>query len=508
MLSAIQSGHAGVRTAGREAAFAIAVDRLVVIASYWYLVIPSLIFVAGWLRWYYALPAACLLLVSCLLCCREESWQPSVPLLSDRPQKKAMGVSLVMLTLWFTLSGIGGYTFQNSDFLVRNAMLRDLVFCHWPIVETTAGGSHQIALVYYIGHFLPAALIGKVLGLGYAQHALFLWSLLGGAATLYLFFRHIGKVSWFYAFIFMAFSGLDVVGHILLKGHIPMFGRQVEWWATYFQYTSLTAGLYWAFNQFIGPWVAVMLLLNQKTGKNVLFILAAMLIQAPFPSIGLLVLVWFVPNATGTPGILSRVRKRLSLQGVVPLLTLAIICGLYYSSCSGSGCTFREWYFCRCHPLSKACGLLCLFWLLEFALLMAAIAPAYRRDTLFWVNGLALALIPLYRIGYYNDFVMRVSIPSLAILSAYVVQYIDAFPQRSSRRTALMVMLFLGFWTSGSEVARSLYHANQWPHICDGLHCMGDTRARSSLISHHRRMRQYVAHDADASLFFRELARK
>ncbi len=153
-------------------------------------------------------------MVSCLLCVRNEPGRSADFLYGSRRKKVHLIVVAIMLFLWFFLSGLGGYTFQNNDYHWRNALLRDLVYCHWPIVQ--AAGTTPLhtsaALVYYVGHWLPVALIGKVFGLQAAQHALFAWSLLGGILAFYFFFRYLGTVNIGLGLLFIFFSGLDVVG--------------------------------------------------------------------------------------------------------------------------------------------------------------------------------------------------------------------------------------------------------------------------------------------------------
>ena len=134
-------------------------------------------------------------------------------------------VFLAMVSLvWCILGGQGGYFYQTSDWNERNAIFRDLIEREWPVYYDQT----DIVLTYYIGHWLPAALVGKAVYIlsGSAEiawkignNALLLWSSLGIIACLLLLFR-VSRANTFRqrsiaVLIFMFFSGLDVIGTIL-----------------------------------------------------------------------------------------------------------------------------------------------------------------------------------------------------------------------------------------------------------------------------------------------------
>jgi hypothetical protein len=64
-------------------------------------------------------------------------------------------------------------------------------------------------------------------------------------------------------------------------------------------------------------------------------------------------------------------------------------------------------------------------------------------------------LIPLYRMGEYNDFVMRVSIPSLLVLWIGVAQTLTG-DLKLKRAKALLGLFILGSLTGLNEIARSV----------------------------------------------------
>lgn len=148
-------------------------DRAMTALAYGYLTLPPLLFVLGWLRWYLVLPIAAALVVAYVRCLRGETYQSSAFLLGGPEARKRLLLLAGVVVLWFLLSGLGGYTYQNPpDHDLRNATFRDLVYCRWPVIgiSHTDDGSvladaPRVAYVYYLGHWLPSAAVGKVLGL-------------------------------------------------------------------------------------------------------------------------------------------------------------------------------------------------------------------------------------------------------------------------------------------------------------------------------------------------------
>lgn len=74
---------------------------------------------------------------------------------------------------------------------------------------------------------------------------------------------------------------------------------------------------------------------------------------------------------------------------------------------------------------------------------------------------ISLSMLPIYKVGTYNDLVMRTSIPSLFILWAMVgkilVDSSQHIQQRLGRIYGLLLVVFgLGSYSSMSEIARSI----------------------------------------------------
>jgi len=502
-----QAPMAAQTSAGRDTRL----DRVMTALAYGYLTLPPLLFVLGWLQWYLALPIAVMLVVSCLLCLRHETYQSSSFLLGAPGAKKHLLLLAAVVVLWFVLSGLGGYTFQNSpDHDLRNATFHDLISHRWPLIMTPHAdpGSRyasvaKIAYVYYLGHWLPAAALGKVVGLRMAFHALFLWSLLGGVLALYFYFRHLGTMRFGLGLLFLAFSGLDVAGYLVIQGKLPALGEHIEWWATYFQYSSVTTTLFWVFNQTIAIWLIVMLLLNQRTPRNAGYLYAMSFIVGPYSALGMLPLVVYqLFRLSG-----RAIQRWFTVQNCAALLPLAVICGAYYLA-NANGRVRTGWLF-QIYPFStEALMTLLLFDLLEFGLLLLVIGHAFKREPLFWITAGTLLFIPCFHSGICNEFAMRVSIPPLLLLLVYCARYFTLEPARQHRlaKIGLTILLLIGAWTPGAEVLRSLQHIRQWPDPADRYHSLTYTGAYPLMLTNENFM-YYLAPNPEHSFFFKYLAR-
>ena len=148
--------------------------RVLLPVSLFYLAVPAIIFLAGWLRWYLALP--CIGLVTFPLFRSVQNTEQVLGNQGARPDDPALKLRHVVLLLLASLlllsmSGVGGFGYQDTDWLKHNAILKDLVERPWPVVYELEG--RDVPLVYYVAFYLPAALVGKLSGWLLANLTLF-----------------------------------------------------------------------------------------------------------------------------------------------------------------------------------------------------------------------------------------------------------------------------------------------------------------------------------------------
>lgn len=170
-----------------------------------WLLLPVLIFMAGWMHWYIAVPLALLLVAGLAVPGRKKSPEkpsrPAFPLFTH----SSFPVLAAFIAL-MVLSGWGEWVNQHPDHIVRNACLSELVTSPWPVVFPDGD-----VLIYNTGFWLVPALAGKLAGLDAARVLLVLW----GAWGLFL--------SWLWLCVFSGRRSLMLALLMVMFGSLLNF---------------------------------------------------------------------------------------------------------------------------------------------------------------------------------------------------------------------------------------------------------------------------------------------
>ena len=455
-----------------------------------YLTLPWVLFAWGWLR--FPLAVACVLalgVVEVVALRRHGAGIAALALSrSRRPpaSRCAMiwgGCAGLLIVIWMLFSGVGGCGYQNDDYRASNALLNDLMTRSWPLMSTVAG--RPTPIVYYMGYYLPAALIGRMWGWSAANSFLWAWTLAGVALAFAWFVR----ISWIdvrarrnrillVAAFFCLTGGLDYLGYFVLRGERLDLTQHLENWALYFQYSSHTTMLYWVPQHALAAWLlmgmAVDILWTGASPKYLGMALAAGILWSPFGVIGV---VFYLPLLLVVSCLAPR-RRKLLLQPVSLIfnaasLALGGIGLLYLKSNQFAFPTGLLWRIVQ-KPRSVIVHLLA-FWGLEFGFLggvillllvlgarksEAATPPDGGWPWRSWLRRLEhefqlrsgqvglfvftlaiLTILPVYCMGISNDLVKRASIPALFLFWAFTAKVVsDASVQvRARLRGALRV---------------------------------------------------------------------
>ena len=431
-----------------------------------YLSLPLLIWLLGWLEVWAAVP---------LVLCVVYALKPLVaPLPADASPITRMQLLVAVLVGcgWTVFGGTGHFFFANHDWYIRDAVLHDLVASPWPVGYGLLDGKESL-LRAPIGFYMPAALVGKVMGLYTAHLAMSAWTAAG--ATIFLLqvlslLPSRPQVVAAAAALVVLFSGLDIVGNLV---SVPRFieswnsARHLEWWAGTYQYSSMTTQMFWVPNHALGGWLLIGLLYRDQRGtpldSMLPIIVVAITLWSPLAAIGVIPFVlWKV--------FVSVVRERcwrlLDPRVWAPALLVGIVVGAYLTldsarihhgweiGGSGSGLTDIAMDLLR----------LAQFWLLEAGLIGFAILALGRSKTVL-IALAVLAVLPLVNFGPGNDLVMRSSIPSLTVLAiAACLALLKDPPSEGStpKRVLLCSLLALGAVTPFTEFTRSV-KLPAWP---------------------------------------------
>jgi hypothetical protein len=154
-----------------------------------------------------------------------------------------------------------------------------------------------------------------------------------------------------------------------------------------------------------------------------------------------------------------------------------------------------------------------VFVALEFLLLAALLAAVHRGRRgelgLLGVATATLLLLPLVRYGYYNDLVMRTSIPALFVLQVLVARAVEVFPRRSVLAAAVAGVLLLGAAYPANMLRlrmSAVAHRRALVRIPPRAKVSDLFQQQLALRGHYFHVGQYIG-AADAP-FFRVLARR
>lgn len=171
------------------------------------------------------------------------------------------GVYVAIVTagvLWSLFGGAGHFFFANYDWILRDAVLRDLTLAQWP---PGYGLTEQgpVILRAPIAYYLPAAAIGKLVGVDFADKVLWLWTACGTVLFLLLLPlpARLSLRLLMGLVIVIFFSGLDILGMLLTNPGSIEAGQHLEWWIRLFQYSSNTTQLFWVPNHALPAWIAI-----------------------------------------------------------------------------------------------------------------------------------------------------------------------------------------------------------------------------------------------------------
>lgn len=425
-----------------------------------YLSLPGFVFAVTWLEPALGIPVGLLAFAAISRVFGEVQ--------SHRALHPAHVVALLatVAVVWSALGGAGHFFYANPDWKTRDAVYADLILTGWPPEYAVADGA-PVVLRTAFGYFLPPALVATVTGLTWAPLMLFLWTAVG--VWLFLLLLPLPKRGpWHIVgalLLVVFFSGMDYPAILAVHGHAPIFPLPLEWWRPW-TYTSLTAQLFWAPNHALALWLGTLLLYRHRDDPALpsllLLLFPLLLIWTPFAIIGLFPWVLWIA-LTRPAGQLARLKMPARTHWLASMaLTIAVV-ALFSRHGLGSG-------FSDPDPAGRHVGGggraesvfpvldYVQFVFFEFGALVLLLRPDTREDRGALIVATAvLMLIPFIRFGPSNDWMLRVSTPSLLMLCLLVLkETLDRATPNVLRRSLLIAVLLLGAITPWFELARAV----------------------------------------------------
>jgi len=452
-----------------------------------YLAIPFFIFFLGWLRWPLAILMTVLLGAALWAALRQLlPGRRSVrfrKLLPGNAANCAFAFGGLVFLLY--VSGISGFGFQTSDWEKHFAIVNDLARNPWPVLYP-ADSAWPVAryLTYYFAYHLPAASVASWLGPLAGDITLFLWTLIGVWLSCLWVSRLCGSCSWLVWIGWFGLGGMDIVGILLHSAFVSYSPPRIDgWWAAFGEFPSNFNLLIWVPQHMIGGWLATGLVLwhagrffESKRAPDEsdppvfpLCLLAVSLssLWSPFITLGLAPVILLVAWRAGLPASFRQlVQNPFIIAGAAATVLLTAI---FLSSVSRdavpSGWSLLRWPWKLW--LIKAAFACLLNFGIQAALVLSLLRLRNSKDssrTWIWLAVIVLSLIPLYYAGAYNDFMMRVSIPSLFILHVLMLRTLrielSQFRPLNWRASGLAACMILGLGYLASNLTYHLVNTH------------------------------------------------
>ena len=374
---------------------------------------------------------------------------------------RTFAIALLISFALFALGGEGRFFYANTDWQIRDAVLRDMATNPWPFAYDIHGAAYFLRAP--LGTYLLPAMFGAnaevaLLASNSLRLALLLtlgWHLFEGVRE-----RAIGMAA------FILFSGWDIVGTAVyqaLGGHLSW--DHIEPWNFGYQYSAHVTQAFWLPQHAIAGWTCALAFLLWRKRLVPLGIFAA---SIPLVAIwSPLAIMGAVPFAL-LAGWEALRRRAVDLNDIaIAALAVAIaLPALVYLQIDAASVGM---HLLHTNPLVWAMCVALEVLPFTVPLLLEREAPKDERAVIRLIQFLLLAM-PVVQVGVSADFQMRASIMPLALLAILFAQWIcrllkDA-PARRAAIAYALVAVTVGAATPLLEVRRAVVNAPSPRPLC------------------------------------------
>lgn len=403
---------------------------------------PIFLFVCFWIRFPFNLLLFLTIGVVLWLMCRSLSHHHAKTV---KMSYRQIVLLIILAGILAVISGAGGFVLQRGDWTKHNVILNDLIHYPWPVYYGASAYVADTTLVYYLGYYLPAALIGKLLGWRGAELVLGAYTFVG-AFLFVLLLRVRQSFTVRSVLLFFLLSGLDIVGNLILtRGPIDI--SHLETYAYGLQLPSPISQITWVPQHTISAWLFTILIsyaLDNDLWRYVPFLIVLSLLWSPFVTAGLAIM--YVPlylmKFTRSPDIHA---LWMAIAGM-PLMAVILV---YYQSRIPILNDSLSLYWLNYASIGSSrlvthMVVLTLLELLIFVPLLWYRARESRRETLIGVWIIVVLFgISMFTYGTANDWMMRASMPALTLLGMILVPRLETIVRRGGVFAILILAVFL-----------------------------------------------------------------
>lgn len=412
--------------------------RCLLLQAYTWLALPTLIWLAGWLRIYISIPVIIITLYTLLriIGFNKRHNTLSTSDLNCVKCNRKYWINILLIAIAVAISGVGGIFFQEGgDPAYRNAVFYELVENSWPVKypgETTS------MLCYFTGFWLPAALVAKATGsILIGDLAQYLYALWGMTIIFnFLYARYGGEAKYRILIFFLLYCGWDIAICAIFDGinnsHDFIYNQKDI--SSYYYASNAPYTLFkYNFNQGYASFIALLLLYyTRKDIATLIFTYSLMFISAPFPAAGILPLVAIY--------CLKHFRHSATWQNCVGILIFLLESAYYLSNNNGAnpqnGSDYDEINILFAGVVFIICS---------YIIYLPWIWRRVRKDITFWVLGITMLSAPYISLGGSPDFGYRLGIPFAFYFMMQVMDRVLTIRNwRAPANAALLIALAVG----------------------------------------------------------------
>lgn len=435
------------------------------IASISYLALPIILFFIFWLK-----SVFCIILISLFAYSfwkyfknEENSHKINIPFW--------LILSLILIVgIWVFVSGAGGWGFQSPDLSKHSSIYKDLIENGTPTSYQYKGKT--IYLSAYLAYYIPIPLLFGWLSWPTMMFLVTIWTFLGALLGVIWFCILAESFSFWIVLFFILVGGLDLAGLIYNYGFsdafeilsskfyetIPFFAIKIDP-KMQLLYQTNTHSLFWGPQHALPCWLATGMFSYEWTKEKNISKSPIYLVLLPFWSpFMLLGLAPFVVYQFFKDGL----KKYFSLQNILLIPVFVVI--IWFVNSVPVGNIEKGLIFYKPDRLINYIGEIWAYiffiifevvvWAIPVYLILKKNQDKEKMHLLLFISIL-LSIIPLYKLGKWNDFVQRVSMPSLFMLW-YLVAYIWTKTKSKIFQLIFIFVLILGSWDSLQHILFSI----------------------------------------------------
>lgn len=386
-------------------------DRLIIWAAVLYLLLPNVLFLLGWVQWYWACPLVAALAFSYVLLCKSVTATTSCRL--RRGSVRILPLIVLVAAICTESLGLHGHVPQEWDFIVRNPIYATLIRCDWPIYQADGG-----YFVYYMAYWLPPALIAKICSARISPDTiLWIWNFVGILLLFMILWIRWNRRVLMIMLLICCMGSLNDMRRIF----------SIAKWA-WEQWPSLSwiepyASLFadWTNYFFLGLWnqlsvntphttipicMVIALVFCKKLPRvHIPFVAALSVLWSPLAAVVLL--PWIMLKMSGQ---LNSWHAWKSVLGQLSLWSgccMLIPVGVYFS-CSNAGTIhfivsdspyYNEQMIDQLTRVGKACSIM----LMMLVPMLIFLRKRYRKTGITFLCAILIILLPIVWIGYENN---------------------------------------------------------------------------------------------------------